>query len=250
MADYLFHIFYLQCVTPKLQSGEKLICQLRPHPLAFYHLYLIWIYLAMVGAFFMTDPMIEIQQFSLETAKDLSWWGAILVPGVIIALLRIDWRWFVTLLLSGVVAFFSPEFIDVADPNQILIIFGLLGILGTEAYRRGHSYYITSRRLILESGYFGVRRRTLLYQKIDDLAVEQPILGRIFNFGSIIPITGSGFGLGTDFSIAGATFGLGPAMGGGKAIKTPRLQSFHQMDGVRDPNSVSEEIISMMYGEE
>ena len=250
-------------VSPKLQKGEEMIRALRPHPLAFYRLYGIWIYIALVGVYFSSYPGIQIFDMSPENSARILWWLSILVPAVLIALFRINWRWLAALGVPALLAFGlpgRPEYIALLegsglawfmDPNHILTTFGLLGVLGTEGHRRSHRYYITNWRLIMESGHLGVHRRTLLYKNINDLVVEQSFPGKVFNFGTIIPITASGLGLGDDFSLAGAAVG-GRAMvgaGGGKAVSTPRGRSHHLLEGVGRPEEVHDLIISLMHSQ-
>jgi hypothetical protein len=250
-------------VSPKLQKGEELIRALRPHPLAFYRLYGIWVYLALVGAYFGSGPRIEVLDMSPETSARVLWWLSILVPAVLIALLRINWRWLFALAIPGLLAFYLPGQLEYntflegvgllwfADQNHILVAFGVLGILATEEHRRSHRYYITNWRLIMESGHLGVHRRTLLYKNINDLVVEQSFPGKIFNFGTIIPITASGLGLGDDFSLAGAAVGTRAMIGagGGKTVSTPRGRSHHLLEGVARPEEVHDLIISMMHAQ-
>ncbi|MGC9515107.1 PH domain-containing protein [Methanocrinis sp.] len=250
-------------MSPKLQKGEDLIRALRPHPLAFYRLYGIWSYLALVGIYFSTDPGIEVLEMGPETSARVVWWLSILVPAVLIALFRINWRWLAALAVPALLAFGLPgqseytSFLEtwgllwLSDQNHILTAFGLLGILGTEGHRRSHRYYITNWRLIMESGHLGVHRRTLLYKNINDLVVEQSFPGKIFNFGTIIPITASGLGLGDDFSLAGAAVGKRAMVGagGGKTVSTPRGRSHHLLEGVGHPEEVHDLIISLMHAQ-
>jgi len=250
-------------VSPKLQKGEELIKGLRPHPLAFYRLYGIWVYIALVGVYFSSSPSIEILEMGPETSPRVLWWLSILVPAVLIALFRINWRWLVALAIPALLAFYLPGQLEytaflekwgllwLSDQNHILTAFGVLGILGTEEHRRSHRYYITNWRLIMESGHLGVHRRTLLYKNINDLVVEQSFAGKIFNFGTIIPITASGLGLGDDFSMAGAAVGTRAMIGagGGKTVSTPRGRSHHLLEGVGRPEQVHDLIISLMHSQ-
>ena len=250
-------------VSPKLQKGEELIRAMRPHPLAFYRLYAIWIYIALVGVYFASGPRIEILEMSSENSVRILWWLSILVPAVLIALFRINWRWLFALAIPALLAFYlpgRPEFIAFldglgliwfADQNLILMAFGIIGIFGTEGHRRSHRYYITNWRLIMESGHLGVHRRTLLYKNINDLVVEQTMAGKILNFGTIIPITASGLGLGDDFSLAGGAVGTKVMVGagGGKTVSTPRGRSHHLLEGVGRPEEVHDLIISLMHAQ-
>jgi len=178
----------------------------------------------------------------------------ILIPGIIIALTQINWKWFA--LFISIIVFITALKIELGlDFNQInllLISFGIIGSFGTEFWRRRHKYYITNLRILTEC--MG-ERREVFYDKIVDLIFEGSILGRIFNFGSVIPLTGSGIGTGMDISFIGAGMAkslkgklLGVMFGGGKAISTPRARSPYILYGIPNPKREYKRITELMLG--
>jgi membrane protein YdbS with pleckstrin-like domain len=69
-----------------------------------------------------------------------------------------------------------------------LVIFGYLGLL--VAYRRmSVRYRLTTHRLVLEKGILGRTDERVLLVDIDDIAVHQSFINRIFNLGKITLIT-------------------------------------------------------------
>jgi len=191
-----------------------------------------------------TLPILQGVMLQFEAGQRLyliTWLLLIIIPGIIIALTRISWRWFVLFLAIGLTILLLRYlyYLDAFQINIILITIGLLGIVGTEIWRRRHRYYITNLRIVTEA--FG-KRREVFYDKISELIMEMPLLGRIFRFGSIIPLTSSGIGTGMDISLVGvgmsknieggSIFGMG---GGGKTILIPRARSAHILFGIPDP---------------
>lgn len=178
----------------------------------------------------------------------------IIIPGIIISLTQINWKWFA--LFVAIIVFIMVlkfEFgLDFNQINSLLISFGIMGALGTEFWRRRHRYYITNLRIVTEC--MG-KRREVFYDRISDLIFERSILGWIFKFGSIIPLTGSGIGTGMDISLIGAGVGkslkgklLGVMFGGGKTISTPRARSPYILYGIPNPKREYKRITGLMLG--
>ncbi len=182
------------------------------------------------------------------------WLLMIIIPGIIIALTQINWKWFA--LFIAIIVFIMVlkiEFgLDFNQVNLFLISFGIIGALGTEFWRRRHRYYITNLRIVTEC--MG-KRREVFYDRILDLILERSILGWIFKFGSITPLTGSGIGTGMDISLIGAGVGksvkeklLGVMFGGGKTISTPRARSPYILYGIPNPKREYKRITGLMLG--
>lgn len=183
-----------------------------------------------------------------------AWLLMILIPGIIIALTQINWKWFA--LFIAMVVFITGlkiEFgLDLNQINLLLISFGILGAFGTEIWRRRHRYYITDLRIVTEC--LG-KRREVFYDRIVDLILEGSLLGRIFNFGSVTPLTGSGIGTGMDISLIGTSMSkslkgkmLGVMFGGGKTISTPRARSPYILYGIPNPKREYKRITGFMLG--
>ena len=96
---------------------------------------------------------------------------------------------------------------------------------------------------------FTKEERIVRHNHIEDLKLEQGVIGRLFNFGHVHPLTGSGLGLGTDDSIAvvGASkevegIGLGAAGGSKRSVTKTRANPNHTLYGVPDPRKVRDVI--------
>ena len=210
------------------------------------------------------------------------WMSSLLLPSIILSFSRINWSWLgLGLLLSisgGLLMHFNREvarsiqefihsfsFLEVIAnfvynhvplpipseqlfhpqelPNHLLIVIGLFGFMTSNSYRKSHKYYLTNRRILAHFGFISVKERDIMYSKVDDMIIQQGVLGRIFKFGTIIPISASGMGTGSDQAFA--SFGIegklpaGPtisvAIGGGKSVTIPRAPSFYSLYGIANP---------------
>jgi len=227
-----------------LIKNEHVERELTPHPLSFFNLHSLWIFLFAWGIFLLWlfySPYWSSDGVAIGI-NIFVWLSGILIFGIIASLLLIRWRIFFiycTFCIVGIVliwkfnidnvTFFLPFYTIVAS---------LAGIPLVEAYRRSHRYFITNFRIILKGGIIRTRERSLRYEKISDIEGSQGIAGKIFGFGTIIPITHSGFGLGEDVSFAGGggeggkkarLFGFA---GGGKVVTTARSRSYYELHGV------------------
>ena len=159
----------------------------------------------------------------------------------------IRWRIFfiyMAIFVAGMLLFWIGgvmEYLTTFIPLYTIII-SLAGLAMVELYRRSHRYFITNMRLVLKGGLILKRERTLRYDRIADVDYSQGILGRIFDYGSIVPITQSGFGLGNDTAFAAGgvaaetgkkkRLGIFGFAGGGKEVQTPRARSYYELHGV------------------
>lgn len=249
-----------------LIDDEEVLQVVKPHPLSFSWYYAIWLYVLGVGVAFTlySQELLSILEGLPLVPRAipylLLWYLAILVPGIIIALLRIHWKWLAlfTVIAAGIHALTYYFVLNVVYQNAVLALVGVVGLAGTELYRLSHSYIMTNFRIVTETGFIGTQRRTLIYSKINDLTVEKSLLGRLFNYGTIIPITASGMGLGDDFSfVAGGVGGkipggpgAGVAAGGGQSVNTPKGRTPHILFGVPRPEEVQSEIFNLMHSME
>ena len=71
------------------------------------------------------------------------------------------------------------------------IALGALILAATFIKRQSSDFAVTNKRVMMKVGVFHTRSIELLLSKIEAIAVEQPLLGRIFGYGDIV-ITGSG----------------------------------------------------------
>lgn len=251
--------------TLKFHEDEKILAHLEPHPLAFLDFYALFAYLVIIGALFLIfEPKIEgaigniiPSSWTVDAAFDLLLAACLIAPFLVVAVLRITWRWFFLSIGISVLSVVLKHYFSVPYGLQLpSIIIGIAGFALTDVYRRRFDFYITDHRIIIELNFISQKRRELLYSKISDLVVERSVLGRIFNYGSVIPITESGFGLGEDVSgvtVAGTGSLLpkGPkittAVSGGRTISVPRGRSFYVLFGIRKPKVVAEIISQWIH---
>jgi uncharacterized membrane protein YdbT with pleckstrin-like domain len=71
------------------------------------------------------------------------------------------------------------------------IAVGVLILLPTFIKRQSSDFAVTNKRVMMKVGVFNTRSIELLLGKVEAIAVEQSLLGRIFDYGNIV-ITGSG----------------------------------------------------------
>ncbi|MDQ2962146.1 MAG: PH domain-containing protein [Pseudomonadota bacterium] len=64
-------------------------------------------------------------------------------------------------------------------------------LVATFINRQSSDFAVTNKRVMMKVGVFSTRSIELLLNKIEAIAVEQSLLGRLFGYGDIV-ITGSG----------------------------------------------------------
>src|SRR5712692_3114225 len=195
-----------------LGKDEELKLVLHPHPLA------LWKYDALAGVYLVSAELLVLIFQFLGTNVPVSfaipylqlsvWWAFLIIPSIIAGLLWVTKQ---PLIYSGLVAVVGTVVglgtSSVSMLPVLLAASSVLGIVLVEFYRRGHRYFVTNHRLILSKRAFASSTiRETYYDRISDLVISQGILGRIFDFGTIIPVSQAGLGTGQD--IAGAGVGL------------------------------------------
>ncbi|MFH1055209.1 MAG: PH domain-containing protein [Candidatus Altiarchaeota archaeon] len=185
------------------------------------------------------------------------WISVIFASAMAISVLKIEWKWIGLMVGVGVVSMLLALYLEFpAEASYYFgIAFSILGISGVQMYRDCHRFYITDRRIVTEVRFTAYKRNELSYDKINNLILEQGILGRMFDFGTIIPVTASGLGMGSDFSAvtlgaAGQVQG-GPTVGvgvtGGRTVQTPRVRSMYGLYGVQEPEKVQRLLSEHMH---
>ena len=278
----------------RLFEGESLLKTLKPHLLAFYDMYLIWVWIILLSAAFIlwgqeisrpltnpvsyatdyvgmfankatsgplgkipyySDAMNEVSSMasSASSATDSnapvwSWLIILLLSSLLISAFRIEWKWVALMIGVGVGSFLATGYfgLPAQASYQIAIFLSLIGACFVELYRRSHTFYITDRRIVTEARFAGMRRNELSFDKINNVILEQSLIGSLFGFGTVIPVTASGLGMGGDFSAV--TVGgqgqvpSGPAVSasvtGGRMIQSPRARSMYCLFGVTNPEEI------------
>lgn len=259
---------------PEPLLGEKLVMKLKPHPMAFWHLFAVSGILIMLGYLvkqlyaFVVDirlrsPIPFLQQYNV--ANVLILWAVLIGSAIVIGLVYIR---VTSVLLFGSIALIGTVLTEYFKmPLEVhfwlLVVCGFVGFVMTEFYRRGHTYYVTTFRLITERSFVSYDSRQLTYDKINDLALVQGLFGRLLNYGTVIPVTASGLGLGEDLAsaeigsgvgtggraLSPIGFGLALSASGGRAVQIPRGRTYHTLYGVSHPREVQTTIARMIQGQ-
>ncbi|RLB04211.1 MAG: hypothetical protein DRG59_10605 [Deltaproteobacteria bacterium] len=291
----------------KLLDKENLLRVFHPHPLSFFNLYAVWIYLIILSLFliyleekiysfinnyswlfstllyfvsigvYLINLLLNLissnfnlidtlpkflfmeGQFSPETLGFIGlWWLILIFSSLLMSYLKISFKWFSIFLLIGFISTLPKILFNLQNNSiQLITIFiAVVGMVFVELYRRAHTFYITNFRIVeILDFLFEEKISELEYSKIENLIMQQSILGKIFNFGTIIPITASGLGMGKDAAILGAgaggkitkKFGIGIGIGSEKGINIPRGRSYYVLYGIPKPHEVYDIISEKMH---
>jgi uncharacterized membrane protein YdbT with pleckstrin-like domain len=93
----------------------------------------------------------------------------------------------VVLFALGAAAFLTPMPWLGAVPAGI----GLAWVLAALVRRRSSEFAVTDRRIVLKVGVLTTHSVEILHARIESVAVNQGVGGRLFDYGSIV-VTGSG----------------------------------------------------------
>jgi uncharacterized membrane protein YdbT with pleckstrin-like domain len=77
----------------------------------------------------------------------------------------------------------------------LLLLIPILSILRDVMVWNNHKYVVTSRRVIQVFGVFNKNVTDSSLEKVNDVKMDQSVLGRIFNFGDIEILTASELGI-------------------------------------------------------
>lgn len=127
----------------------------------------------------------------------MSYVQKVLMPGeIVVATAKLHWIIFVR---PFVLIFFGLLLLVAPLVGAVFLFVGFMDFLGAFIRRQTTELAVTNKRVIAKFGF--IRRSTIELgnRKVESFHVEQGILGRIFNFGTLI-IKGSG---GTNTPIVG-----------------------------------------------
>jgi hypothetical protein len=281
-------------------EGEKIHLVLTPHPLSFYGMHLLWVYVILLSAVFYvvsdyavdyfgspeqgftlsvlgksSSPLISATpfvsifasfldslvagtlSFSLRYGIVAVWFSLLFVPSVFVSIYRITWKWMAYIVFIGVASVGVTLLFSLNEKAVYVFasFFGVLGIIAVDLYRRAHHYIVTNYRLITDVRFIYNIRDDISYDKINNLVMNQSLVGRIFDFGTIMPLTASGLGIGSDFAAvtvgAGKPMSSGVLVGGaitsGRSVNFPRDMAQYSLVGVRHPRQVADIISEFVH---
>ena len=239
-----------------LLRGEEMKMQLKPHFFSFFHLYIIFFFLLVwayvIHDFFdahkfqdfrFYDIIIKIPFVNEVLAGAIIWSLALFVVGFIARYLFMDaggqsiFRLYSGLAILGIVVLSYHKW-KMEDTEAfglwfipgVTAVVGLIGLLSVDAYRRSFTYYLTDNRIVIQGNFLMNRsERQVRYNHIEDIKMEQGIVGTMLGYGTVLPLTGSGLGTGSDETmvIAGSgaeVKGLGIGLLGGSRTSSKRIR--------------------------
>ena len=258
-----------------IANGENVILKLRPVIFAFgkYYelagLYLLGSVLWFVANEYGGPALVGPWYYEL-----LAYWIVLIIPALGAGVLWISKQPLVYAIVAGIVGTIVtawtmttsvtiPSILGLATttlaPENVLpstlAIAAIIAIIFIQAYRRGHRYLITDRRIVLAKTFGGRTARELHYDKIADLIVTTSFWGRRLHYGTIIPVSESGLGLGGDMSGAAAgaavktikNITLAGAVFGGRQIQMPRAATYYELYGIHNPEKVHATISDQIH---
>lgn len=92
-----------------------------------------------------------------------------------------------------VIIFWAPN--SLGALGYLLLLLPLASLLRDVFIWRNHKYVITDRRVIQIFGVFNKNVTDSSLEKVNDVKMDQSVLGRIFNFGDIEILTASELGI-------------------------------------------------------
>jgi len=245
----------------QLLAGEELLKRLKPHPLAFLRYWIIpiglWVGSVLLGWLSSTDGWSGFED-SVGGITSTKVAAALVLAVIILAIwavvgfalffsMRRQWVFWLPVLVVGVALVFALDPPGMQTAYSYLIAVGVVAVIYIEVDRLTYSYYITSSRIIMRKAFVSVRERQVRVEHIQDLVTHQGLLGRLFNYGTIVPITQGQIGIGDEgkalMTGGGVRGPLGRAeAGAGVAVirskRTPTEDPADVLFGVPDPTEV------------
>ena len=207
-----------------LLRGEEVDMVLKPHFLSFakYHVFFLYLILislllrrvhlllednvSFLSAFSFLDAVLSNLSMNVVDAIFLfSFWVILLTSGwagsrllhsrrimfyvisVAASSTLLEFYWFMT--------HFETAFIQISHIKLLLLAGTSVGsMVLIDIYRRKCLYIITNRRIIIKEG-LKFKEEEVTYDEISHIRVKQGVLGRVFNFGTIILVSTFDFGL-------------------------------------------------------
>jgi uncharacterized membrane protein YdbT with pleckstrin-like domain len=119
-----------------------------------------------------------------------------LLPGETVSYrTRLHWKVYLLPGFLVLLVLLPLTILALSSDLKILALAPALAALGVTAFawlrRRGSEFAVTNKRVIIKLGVLTTRSVELLLPKVEGIAVEQSLAGRVFGYGGIV-VTGSG----------------------------------------------------------
>jgi uncharacterized membrane protein YdbT with pleckstrin-like domain len=121
--------------------------------------------------------------------------GNLLAGEKVVYRTRLHWLLFMTPVLFTVVVLLPIAWLLNHEAwgqyAWIPLAIGFLILLATYIKRQSSDFAVTNKRVMMKVGVFSTRSIELVLNKVEAIAVNQTLMGRIFGYGDIV-VTGSG----------------------------------------------------------
>ena len=211
----------------ELLSDEHVRLRLTPHLMTQIKEYPLWIWILILSILSIINPkmvfvygdlLFETQIYVNNVYHYLNsihfllpFYLLVLIPAFTQALLRLEWRPFITfLMISSILIIFCHFFKPVDNlAYQLGIWISVIMLCHKEYQRVSTQYILTNRRLVLNHQGHGQTTRSLFLSNIQDVILKTSIIGNFLDYGTVVPLTASGIGTGQSTSTAAVHTALG-----------------------------------------
>ncbi|MCK4613796.1 MAG: PH domain-containing protein [Thermoplasmata archaeon] len=249
--------------------------KLKPHFLSFMHLFILTFFLIIwgIGLYWLFNESAEWADFE-DTLNDYVgsdspigvagkaggatalWFVGLILVGFVASHLWVEkggFKFLGVFLFIGLIGIGVISYMAKTDKDALVDFYkwflpaytvgmGAAGTFGIDYYRRGFRYTLTNLRIVMAKKFITLNERIVRYNHIEDVQVNQSVIGRMFGYGNVIPLTGSGIATGTDESIALAGVGkevkgidMGIAGGSKKTVRKAKPSPGDVLFGVKNP---------------
>lgn len=130
------------------------------------------------------------------------------------------------------------------------IVASLLTMLAVEVGRRSISYEVTESGVLLKAGVWRRQEQSIPYNSIGRIVLEQSVLGRILNYGTIILVSPAEWGAEyytRSLEARASKMGLSMGLGYARTLKEVSRDPSKCLYGVKDPKRVRGEIEARIH---
>jgi uncharacterized membrane protein YdbT with pleckstrin-like domain len=96
----------------------------------------------------------------------------------------------ILLIVLGIIIINAAKSNVGSGVGGLFVIFALIGLIGAYMRSRSSEFVVTNRRIMLKTGALKRKLVELQLNRAEGLMVDQGIIGRMFNYGSIIVTSG------------------------------------------------------------
>jgi hypothetical protein len=141
---------------------------------------------------------------------------------------------------------FLTAFNDFIALGVILAL--IILIVRTELYRRSITYILTSTDLVIKGGIWRKQEHRIPYDQIGRVVMEQSIIGRKLNYGTIIPVGVAEWGAEYYTRAVGVGMGESPTVAAGYArtLKEVSRDPMKCLYGISNPSEVLSKLQKMI----